>query len=163
MVIAESCGLFTWRVGAPALDAAHLTLTRSVTIFLYKHKQIKKPLFCSVVKHVGSGRAREKCRGKDETQSIVLKGVEWSIDASRKTFETKAHGQGSHKRPLHMSGLPKLSFEQLLSTTYKQNGWQKKLLAASFIFLIALCVAMFSRFISPRLAGIARHESFTTW
>ena len=29
-------------------------------------------LFCSVVKHAGSGRARKKCRGKHETQSSVF-------------------------------------------------------------------------------------------
>ena len=29
-------------------------------------------MFCSVVKHAGSGRARKKCRGKHETQSIVF-------------------------------------------------------------------------------------------
>ena len=29
-------------------------------------------MFCSVVKHAGSGRARKKCRGKHETQSSVF-------------------------------------------------------------------------------------------
>ena len=28
-------------------------------------------MLCSVVKHLGSGRARKKCRGKHETQSSV--------------------------------------------------------------------------------------------
>ena len=29
-------------------------------------------VFCSVVKHAGSGGARKKCRGKHETQSSVF-------------------------------------------------------------------------------------------
>ena len=29
-------------------------------------------MLCSVVKHVGSGRTRKKCRGKHETQSSVF-------------------------------------------------------------------------------------------
>ena len=29
-------------------------------------------MFCSVVKHAGSGRARKKCGGKHETQSSVF-------------------------------------------------------------------------------------------
>ena len=29
-------------------------------------------VLCSVVKHIGSGRAQKKCRGKQETQSSVF-------------------------------------------------------------------------------------------
>ena len=43
-----------------SLSGSHLTNKEAST------------LFCSVVKHAGSGRARKKCRGKHETQSSVF-------------------------------------------------------------------------------------------
>ena len=40
--------------------------------FDYLTNKEASTVFCSVVKHAGSGRARKKCRGKHETQSSVF-------------------------------------------------------------------------------------------
>ena len=41
-------------------------------LFLKLTNKEASTVFCSVVKHAGSGRARKKCRGKHETQSSVF-------------------------------------------------------------------------------------------
>ena len=41
-------------------------------LVIYLTNKEASTVFCSVVKHAGSGRARKKCRGKHETQSSVF-------------------------------------------------------------------------------------------
>ena len=47
----------------------------SLPFFGYLIKKEASGVVCSVVKHVGSGRARENCWGKRETQSSVCRVV----------------------------------------------------------------------------------------
>ena len=52
-----------------------LVVTKTAKTFLkltYLTNKEASTVFCSAVKHAGSGRARKKCRGKHETQSSVF-------------------------------------------------------------------------------------------
>ena len=53
------------------LNSKVQTVLRSRNYFYLTNKEAST-VFCSVVKHAGSGRARKKCRGKQETQSSVF-------------------------------------------------------------------------------------------
>ena len=51
-------------------NAASCFLQDSVIGLNYLTNKEASTVLCFVVKHAGSGRARKKCRGKHETQSI---------------------------------------------------------------------------------------------
>ena len=48
-----------------------------IGFFIIKQKKEVSTVLCSVVKHLGSGRARKKCRGKHETKSSVSLLKKW--------------------------------------------------------------------------------------